>query len=240
MIIDTHSHLNFKAYDNDREEVIKRAQKADIFCIDVGVDFETSKCAADSAKKNKNIYSAIGVHPSEIKENFDKSQYLELAKNKKVVAICEIGLDYFRNKDKENQKRIFIKQLNLAKELNLPIIVHCRDAHVDLINILKNYNLRGVVHCFTGTWGQAQKYINLGFYIGINGIIFKQNLDKVIQNCPLDKILAETDCPFLGKEKRNEPVFIKEIINKIAKVKKISYQEVAEKTCQNARILFKI
>lgn len=244
MIIDTHSHLNFKAYNNDRNEVIKRNLENGVVCIDVGVNYKTSKSAVELAKTNKDIFASIGLHPSEISEEFNKEKYLELAKNKKVIAIGEIGLDYFRNPDKENQKQIFIKQLDLAKELNLPVIIHCRMAHEDVLNILKNYKLRGVIHCFTGNIYEMKKYIDLGFYIGLTGIIFKLNLDEVIKNCPLGKILVETDCPYLtppmaGVE-RNEPIFVKHIIQKIADIKQISFDQIAIATTQNAKSLFDI
>jgi TatD DNase family protein len=272
MIIDTHSHLNFKAYDNDREDVIKRTQKEGVFCIDVGTKFETSQRAVELAEKNENIFAAIGMHPIHIKtdllklrtdeeegafqplgEEFDKEKYLQLAKSKKVVAIGEIGLDYYyRPKTKTRleefkkiQKEVFIKQLELAEELNLPVIIHCRMAFEDLHEILKNKKMRGVIHCFTGNWEEAQKFLNLGFYLGINGIIFKLNLDEVIKNCPLDKILTETDCPYLtppaeGKDKRNEPIFVKHVAARIAELKGISSEEVANQTTQNAKKLFGI
>jgi len=273
MIVDTHSHLNFKAYDNDRDEVIKRAQKEGVVCIDVGTKYETSKRAVELAEKYEGIYAAIGMHPIHIKtdllklkmdeeegafaplgEEFDKEKYKELAKSKKVVAIGEIGLDYYYKPKtktrleqfKEKQKEVFLQQLDLAEELNLPVIIHCRMAHQDLINILKQKNqIKGTIHCFTGTLEEAQEYIKLGFYIGINGIIFKFNIDEVIKNIPLDKILVETDCPYLtplaeGKDKKNEPIFVKHVIQKIADLRKISFDEVAKKTTDNAKKLFNI
>lgn len=303
MIIDTHSHLNFNAYKKDLDEVINRTLQENIWMINVGTKYETSKYAVELAEKyDKGVYASIGLHPiytgaefQKIKtdpeegeflvkeENFEKEKYKELAlghsptgeaKSKKVVAIGEIGLDYYyRPKSKtklgqfkEKQKQVFIEQLNFAKELNLPTIIHCRMAHEDLIEILSapvGENLHGVIHCFTGSLEQAQQYINMGFYLGINGIIFsalgrpasggKLPLDDVIRECPLDKILVETDCPYLtplpaialakvGSEGyiRNEPIFIKHVIQKIADLKNISFDEVAEKTTQNAKNLFKI
>lgn len=271
MLIDTHSHLNFKAYDKDREEVIKRCRQEGLVCIDVGTKYETSKNAIELAEGHEGIYAAIGMHPIHIKtdlmklrmdeeegafeplgEEYDKERYKELAKSKKVVAIGEIGLDYYYKpktntrleKFKELQKKVFIQQLGLAEELNLPVIIHCRVAFNDLYEILKTRKLRGVIHCFTGNWEDAQKYIDLGFYIGINGIIFKLDLDEVIKNTPLDKILVETDCPYLtppqaGAE-RNEPTFVKHVVQKIADLKGISFDEVAEKTTANAQKLFNI
>ena len=271
MIIDTHSHISFKAYDKDRDEVIKRNLESGLFCIDVGTKYKTSKKAVELAEANENIYAAIGMHPIHIKtdlmklrmdeeeggfaplgEEYDAEKYKELAKSKKVVAIGEIGLDYYYKPKtktrlqqfKDLQKEVFIKQLDLAKELELPVIIHCRMAFGDLYEILKNKKIRGVIHCFTGSWEEAQKFINLGFYIGINGIIDKLDLTEVIKNIPLDKILVETDCPYLTPkaegDKRNEPIFVKHVIQKIADLKGISFDEVASVTTQNAKNLFKI
>ena len=243
MMIDTHSHLNFKAYKDDLNEIIKRTGEAGIFCIDVGVNYDTSKHAVELAEENKNIFAAIGLHPIYADEKFDEQKYKELAKSKRVVAIGEIGLDAKYPNIK--QKQIFLQQLDLAKELNLPVILHCRMAHIDLIKILeKRRGLKGVIHCFTGSWEQAQKYMDLGFYLGINGIIFKMNLDETIKKIPLDKIVVETDCPYLTppqeKEKRNEPVFIKHVVEKLADLKGINFDKVSDKTTQNARELFNI
>lgn len=224
MLIDTHSHLNFKAYDSDRDEVIKRTQEEGVVCIDVGTKYETSKRAVELAENNEGIYAAIGMHPIHIKtdllklrmdeeegafqplgEEFDKEKYKELAKSKRVVAIGEIGLDYYyrpkgkskTEQFKQKQKEVFIQELELAEELNLPVIIHCRVAHNDLYEILKTRKLKGVIHCFTGSWDDAQKYMDLGFYLGVNGIIDKLDLNEVVKNVPLDKILIETDCPYL-------------------------------------------
>ena len=272
MIIDTHSHLNFKAYDNDRDEVLKRTRESGVVCVDVGTKYETSKRAIELAEKNENIYAAIGMHPIHIKtdllklkmdedegafaplgEEFDADKYKELAKSKRVVAIGEIGLDYYykpksetkKAQFKELQKKVFIQQLEMAEELNLPVIIHCRAAFADLYEILKDRNLRGTIHCFTGSLEEAQQFINLGFYLGINGIIDKLDLTEVIKNIPLDKILVETDCPYLtpfaeGKDKRNEPIFVKHVIQKIADLRGISFDKVASATTQNAKELFKI
>jgi TatD DNase family protein len=285
MIIDTHSHISFKAYDKDREEVIKRTREEGVVCIDVGTKYETSKSAVELAGKNEGIYAAIGMHPIHIKtdllklkmdeeegafaplgEEYDVARYRDLVlrsrsdegKNK-IVAIGEIGLDYYYKPKttsrleqfKELQKKVFIEQLNLAKELNLPVIIHCRMAHEDILEILKSQNpnpndqkLCGVIHCFTGNWEQAQKYMDLGFYLGINGIIFKFDIDKVIKKTPLDKILVETDCPYLtppmATEKRNEPIFVKHVIQKIADLRGVSFDEVASAATANAKKLFGI
>ena len=275
MIIDTHSHLNFNAYKKDLDEVMNRTLQNNVWMINVGTKYETSKQAIELAEKYKEgVYSAIGLHPiyagaefQKIKtdpkegeflvkeESFDKEKYKELSKSKKVVAIGEIGLDYYYKPKtktkleqfKQKQKEVFLQQIELAEELNLSVILHCRMAHQDLINILKQReHIKGVIHCFTGTLEDAQQYIDLGFYLGINGIIFKFNIDEVIKKISLDKILVETDCPYLtppqegDKNKRNEPIFVKHIIQKIADLKELDFNEIATKTTQNAKELFKI
>ena len=300
MLVDTHSHLNFKAYDKDREDVIQRTQKEGVVCIDIGTKYETSKNAIELAEKYDNIYAAIGMHPIHIKtdlmklkmdkeegafkplgEEYDVDRYRQLVvedrkaecpdkgrtegpkepKRRRIVAIGEIGLDhYYRPKTKtkqeqfkEKQKQVFIQQLELAEELNLSVIIHCRSAFDDLYEILKTRKLKGVVHCFSGNWEEAQKYLDLGFYIGINGIIYKLDLKEVIEKTPLEKILLETDCPYLtplpavalakaGPEgyARNEPIFVKYIAKTIAEIKKISFEQVAEITTANAMRLFRL
>jgi len=247
MLIDSHAHLNFEAFDNDCDEVIKKCLSEDVWMINVGSKYSTSQKAIEIAEKYNNIYAAIGLHPIHAKnEEFDKDKFIELARSDKVKAIGEIGLDYFKDygEFKDKQRKIFIEQLDLAKELDLPVIIHCRMAHDDVLEILKGYNLKGVIHCFTGNWKQAQKYLDLGFYLGINGILFKFNLKEVIEKVPLDKILIETDCPYLIppqlKNKRNEPISVRYIAKEIAKIKEISFQEVAEKTFCNTRNLFEI
>ncbi|MBI2049969.1 MAG: TatD family hydrolase [Candidatus Staskawiczbacteria bacterium] len=274
MIIDTHSHLNFNVYKKDFTQVIERTLKENIWIINVGTKLETSQEAVNLAKAYKEgVYAAMGLHPIYaaaefqkirtdpdegdflIKEqDFDKETYKKIALigAGKVVAIGEIGLDYYYKPKtkakleqfKEKQKQVFLQQLELAQELNLPVIIHCRMAHDDVIGILKTQNISGVIHCFTGTLKQARKYVDLGFYLGINGIIFKLNLGEVIKNIPLDKILVETDCPYLTPiqegNKRNEPIFIKHTIERVAELKGVSFQEVADRTTQNARQLFKI
>lgn len=272
-IIDTHSHLNFRAFKEDSGEVIKRTLENGIWMINVGTKYETSQKAVEMAKEHgQGIYSAVGLHPMYaaaefvklktdpdegeflIKEQeFSKEKYRDLIVNggEKVVAIGEVGLDYYYKPKssaklqlfKEKQKKVFLEQLDLAKEFNLPLILHCRVAHADLIEILsKEPEVKGVVHCFTGTVEEAQKYIAMGFLIGINGIIFKLNLDGVVKSVPLEKMVVETDCPYLTPApeagKRNEPMFIQHTINKVAELKGISFDEVAQKTTENAKNLF--
>ncbi len=275
MFIDTHAHLNFKAYKDDLEVVIKRTIQKGVSVINVGTKYETSKRAVEIAEKYKNLYASIGLHPIHITSNLIKirvdedeggfetngeelkiEEYENLAKSKKVVAIGEIGLDYYYKPKttgkkllfKEKQREVFVKQLELAGKLNLPVILHCRMAHLDLIEILKiekkRLNIKGVIHCFTGNLEELEEYLKLGLYIGFNGIIFKLNLNEVIKKTPIDKILIETDAPYLTPiqegEKRNEPLFAKYVIEKIAEIKNISYEEIERITTENAKRLFKI
>jgi len=255
MLVDTHAHLNFEDFDKDREEVIRRAFEGGIKAIiNVGTNYKTSKKAVEIAEKyDKGVFAAIGLHPIHTDEGFDYEKYKELGRSKKVVAIGEVGLDYWRKPEdkeefkifQEKQKEILLKQLSLANDLNLPVIFHCRKAHDDLIKILHGTapsKLKGVVHCFTGKWQQAEKYLEVGFYLGFNGIIFKLNLNDVIKKTPLDRILIETDCPFLTppdfSEKRNNPLGVRYVAQRVAEIKNITFEEVAEKTTKNAEKLF--
>jgi len=252
MLIDTHAHLNFNAYKEDAHKVIKETLANDVWMINVGSQYSTSKRAVEmAAKYPQGIYAAVGLHPIYAKDKFQYEKYKELADSKKVVAIGEIGLDYKLEyvSLKEKQKEVLLQQLNLAKELGLPVIFHCRMAHDDLIDILntrykiQNTGLRGVIHCFTGTWKQAQDYMAMGFYLGFNGIIFKMDLDEIIKKALLDRVLIETDCPYLTppqKEGRNEPLYVKHIAEKVAKIKGLSYKEISQITTENAKKLFKI
>jgi len=274
MLIDTHAHLNFNSFKDDLEKVIGRCLAENIWVVNVGTKYETSRRAVEIAEKyKKGVFAAIGLHPIHLEtglvkikmdsdegnfspkgESFEKERYKKLAKSKKVVAIGEIGLDYYyRPKEEEKfkalkkeQKKLLLEQLELAKELNLPVIFHCRKAHDDLIEILKSFQgeLKGVIHCFTGRWRQAKEYLDMGFYLGFNGIIYKLDLKEVIKKVLLERILVETDCPFLvpprvGKE-RNEPAFVKYIAQDVAEIKGLSYEQIVEVTTQNARKLFKM
>jgi TatD DNase family protein len=242
MIIDSHAHLNFKLFQEDQKEVIERCLANQVWMINVGSQLETSQEAVKIAQEyNQGVYASVGLHPIHADQEFD---YKKTASQDKVVAIGETGLDYYyQSVAKEKQKKVFLEQLEVSLELNKPVVLHCRKAHRELLDIIKSFDLRGVIHCFTGSWSEAQKYLDLGLKIGFTGIIFKLNLKEVIEKVPLDGILVETDCPYLsppGRPERNEPLFVEDIIKEIARIKKISYQEVKEKTVFNTRELFKI
>lgn len=272
MIIDTHAHLNFNSYKDDSDKIIEKSLSEGFWMINVGSQYSTSRRAVEMAKKYpEGIYAAVGLHPIHLEtkllkvkndpeevqfqtreESFDYEKYKELAKDEKVVAIGEIGLDYYwkpKSKAKledfkNRQRELLSEEIKLSEEVDLPVIFHCRMAHDGLIEILKKHpGLRGVIHCFTGTWEHAQEYMSMGFYLGFNGMIFKMDLDEVIKKTPLDKILVETDCPYLTPPQesgRNEPAYVKHVIERIAKIKNLSYKEISWSTTENAKRLFNI
>ncbi|MEA1909624.1 MAG: TatD family hydrolase [Patescibacteria group bacterium] len=254
--IDTHCHLNFPQFRRDMEKTILRSTHSDlIFLINIGTDFATSQESINLASRFNEIYASVGVHPHDARSSVDEieSRLPKLIKSDKVVAVGEIGLDYYRNLSKQDvQKEAFIKQLHLAKEHNLPIILHCRDAYRDLLNILDEHYLPldgngspGVIHSFSSGPAYLQEFLRRGFYIGFNGMITypgNANLQAAVENTPLDKILIETDAPYLPPQshrgERNEPAFVKEVVEKIAEIKNIPIEEVAKKTTANAIKLF--
>jgi len=261
MIIDTHAHLNLPAFVRDREKVAKKCLDENIWVINVGTYFLTSRLAVELANKfDKGIYASIGLHPmvlgesdkkdSPFEKEFDYAKYKKLGKDKKVVAIGETGLDYFYKTEenskalKLDQELLFLQHIKLANELNLPLIIHCRMAHQDILRILEDQKdilhrkHKGVIHCFTGNVTQLTHYLDLGFHIGFNGIIFKLNLKDVIKKTPLNRMVLETDCPFLGSKKRNDPFGVKEVAKEVAEIKGITTRELVKTTTENAKKLF--
>lgn len=253
MFIDTHAHLNFEKFTDDLESVIDRAKKAGVEKIIVpSSNLETSKKAIEIAEEYPSgLFAAVGLHPIHVKdESFDVDAFEKLIANKKVVAIGETGLDYYYDKSNiELQKEVFRKHLILAGKFDKPLILHSRDAGEDVLSVLMESRgeLRGVMHCFSGDWQYAKIVLEMGLYISFTGLItFSKNYDtfEVIENAPLDRILIETDCPYMTPElyrgKRNEPAYVVEVAKKIAEIKKISLNEVAEQTSQNAIELFRL
>ncbi len=253
MLFDSHCHPQFPQYDADRDEVIKRTLAAGCGMICVGTDLEMSKKAIELAEKYDGIWATVGCHPNESVKELHIADYEGLAKHHKVVAIGETGLDYYRTPEKdkqEKQKEIFRQFLELSKRVGKPIIIHCRDAHDDLINLLNpklsTLNpISGVVHSFTGSFELASKFLDLGLFLGLNGIItFTGEYDDMIARIPLDRILIETDAPYLApvphRGKRNEPLYVEFVARRIAEVKKIPFEEVIEKTEENTKKLFKL
>jgi len=251
MLIDTHAHLNMPDY-TDLSEVLTRAEQADVkIIINVSFDLAASQKSLQLAQDIDNIYAAIGIHPHDAETVNDET--LKFLKEKsslpKVVAIGETGLDYYKNlSPKEAQKEAFRKQLALAQEVNLPVIVHSRDAHKDSFLILKEENkgnLRGVMHCYAAGLEYLQDFIDLGFYFSFGGPVTypkANDLRETVKAVPLERLLLETDSPYLTPQayrgKRNEPAYLKLTAEKIAEVKGISYEELAFQTTKNARALF--
>jgi TatD DNase family protein len=253
MFIDTHSHIHFDQFDSDRELVLQRAIKNKVnSIIDVGTDVETSKLAIDLAKQYAIVYAAVGIHPNDADKADEPNlkDIEELASHDKVVAIGEIGLDYYRMYvPKEIQHDVFRKQIRLAKETHLPIIVHNRDAHEDTIKILKEEkagSLGVVLHSFSGSSEFLDAALKENFYISFTGVITFKNTDYIhlIDRIPVKQLLLETDCPFLTpmpfRGKRNEPSYIKYTAEKISKIKGIPLEELGEITTDNAVNLFGI
>jgi len=240
-MIDTHAHLDFKRFDKDREKVIARCfEKGIKKIINIGCSLKRSRSSLELAEKYKNIFASVGLHPLCAEHKFNLKVFSRLAK--KAIAIGEIGLDASKN-NLEQQKEVFIKQLKIAKSLDLPIIVHCRKLHDKVLKMIKGH--RGVVHCFTGNFKQAQEYLNLGFYLSFTGLItYDQSYNKVILNTPLERILLETDCPFLApvpyRGQRCEPWMVEFVAKKIAQIKNINFDKVVDQTTKNTKKLFKI
>lgn len=244
-------------YDKDREEVVNRALNKDVFMICVGTDWETSKEAIGLAEKYEGMWASVGLHPNDnLSEKFEPEKYRELLQKEKVVACGEIGLDYYRTEKPEEQKfqkERFIQQLELAKEFKMPLILHCRDgksgstgpAYRDMIEVLnQGYAVNGgVLHSFTGTIQEARQFLDLGLYLGFNGIItFVHQYDEIVREVPLERILLETDAPFLTPEpyrgKRNEPAYVVEVAKKLAELKNEPLEKVVEQTTKNCKDLF--
>lgn len=252
MLIDTHAHVNFNVYKDDIDEVIRRSLKENVWMINVGSQYDTSKRAMETTEKyEKGVYAAVALHPIHVDDfDFDKEKYKELASNPKVVAIGETGLDYYHIDDekiRDLQKQVFKQHLELANELNKPLIFHCRKAYDDLLYEIRatKYELQGVLHCFMAKKSQAQEFFKMGFYLGFNGLItYCRDYDAVIKNASLEKILIETDCPYLTpipyRGKRNEPLYVKYVAEKIAEIKEISFEKVVEQTTKNAKELFNL
>ncbi len=253
-IIDSHAHLCSSKYtENDIELIVKNANVNGLkFIIDIGASFNESKNALKNATKYKNIFAAVGIHPLESDSWNDeiKEQIKLMAQQDKVVAIGEIGLDYYYKTapTKQWQTKVFKEQLEIAKELKLPVSIHVRDAYADALVILKQFpGIKGVMHCFNGTVEEAKKFIEIGLYISFSGIITFENateLVKVAKSTPLSKMLVETDSPYLTpvpfRGKINQPEYISYTIRKIAKIKNLLIDDIEKQTTENAINLFKI
>ncbi|HEX5429583.1 MAG TPA: TatD family hydrolase [Patescibacteria group bacterium] len=243
MLFDTHTHVNFPEFDADREEILTKAQAGGLWITNVGCDFASSKSAVElAAKFEKGVLATVGQHPTDSKEEFDEEKYAQLI-TPKVVAVGECGLDYYHEKQEEGirkQKSEFVKQIHFAQKLNLPLVIHCREAYGDLIEIMKSeYNGLAIIHSFTDSWDTAKKFLDMGYYIALNAIlIFDKTgkLPEVAKLAPSDRILIETDAPFLSpvRGRRNEPSNVVKVAEKIAELRGESLEQVSEYTFNNA------
>lgn len=252
MLIDSHAHLEMKEFDRDRKDVIERARLGGVDCIvTVGTNLGLSRKALTIARQNENIYATVGIHPHDAAGADDRTldELKSLAHDPKVVAYGEIGLDYFRNiSPRGKQIELFAKQLGLSRELNLPVVIHDRDAHEQTLRMVKDSGVRqGVFHCFSGDWAMARQCIDLGFYISVPGVVtFDKSkvLQDVVRQMPLDSILLETDCPYLTpvphRGKRNEPSFIVHTAQKVAQIKGIAWEDLARAAAANTCKLFRM
>lgn len=265
ILVDTHAHLDDPRYGEDIDKILERAKEAGLeYIVSVGClrqktthDPEISdanlKRLIEIMKKYDMVYGAVGIHPHDAGSAVvgTLSKIAELAGDKKVVAVGETGLDYYyEHSPKDLQKDLFVKQINIARQLNLPLIIHSREAEKDTIDIIRHEDVRetgGVVHCFSGSYEMAKKCLDMGLYISFTGIVTFQNaaaLHELVRKIPVEYMLLETDCPYLAPQphrgKRNEPSFVAFVAGRIAELKKLSYNDVARITTQNAKKLFNL
>ncbi len=253
-LMDTHAHLDDKRLKKDLPGVMARAkQKGVTKIVTVGTDLRTSEQAIEIAKSYDDVYATVGVHPHDAKNvpthYINELERLVQTDREHIIALGEMGLDYYRNlSPKDSQQAVFRSQLGLAKELDLPVIIHDRAAHADTLNIVSDHltdQLRGVFHCFGGDVTVAEEVLKLGFSISFTGNITFDKADKlraVVQATPLDKIMLETDCPYMApvpfRGKRNEPAYVRLVADMVAELKGIEFEDVVAQTGKNARELF--
>jgi len=256
MIFETHAHYDDEKFDADRVELLSHLLRENNIgkVVNVGATFKGCKESIALAEKYDDVYAAIGIHPEEIDEiNDDVMEYLhQNASHKKVVAIGEIGLDYYWVKEEEQRKKQriwFNKQMDLAKELEMPVIIHSRDAAEDTLNTIRLYNnshVKGIVHCYSYSKEIAMEYVKMGWYIGVGGVVTFKNAKKLVETVeaiPLESIVLETDCPYMApvphRGERNSSIFLSHVAEKIAEIKNISVEEVEKVTYQNALNIYK-
>lgn len=267
--IDIHAHTNFNAFNEDRDEVVKRALEKNTWIINVGTQVETSKSAIELAHNyDKGVYAIVGLHPVHTDksyhdekelgeggkaftskgEQFDEVTYEQMLRDPKVVGLGECGLDYYRleGDTKEKQKAAFIQQIELANKVGKPLMLHIRNAYKDSIEILKQYaKVKGNVHFFAGTWEEAKEFLDFGFTLSFTGVVtFARDYDEVVKNTPLSMIMSETDCPYITpvpyRGKRNEPSYVSEVVKKIAEIKGEDLEIVKKQLVQNAFRVFNL
>jgi TatD DNase family protein len=257
-LIDSHAHLQLPEFDADREAVLVRAREAGVRAIvNIGIDLPTSRTSLEIARREPDVFTSLGVHPNTSGDTdlaADLAQIEALAADPKVVAIGEIGLDYYRHRaTPERQRESCLRQLQLADRLDLPVVIHCRDAHAEMLPLLSDWvreavcrtGRRGVIHCFSGSPAQAQAYIELGYYVSLPGTVtFKNAVEAaaVAREIPLDRLLLETDAPFLTpnpyRGRRNEPAYVKLVAARIALIRGDSLESVSAACAANTIELF--
>lgn len=253
MIFDSHAHYDSRQFEEDREELLNSMQENGVGTIvNAGASWRSVTSVVELAEKYPSVYAAVGIHPDDVGD-LDEERFAFMKKqcqHNKVVAVGEIGLDYYWDKlSHDIQKQWFERQLALARELDLPVIIHSRDAAEDTLAIMKECakGLRGVVHCFSYSKELAEEYVKMGFHIGVGGVVTFKNgkkLKEVVEAVPMERILLETDCPYLAPEpyrgKRNNSLYLTYVAQAIADIKGITYEEVVEQTERNAKTLFHI
>ncbi len=253
MLVDTHAHLDSARFKDDREEVISRSLAAGVHAIvTVGVDLDSSRQAVALAQQYPCVYAAVGIHPHEAAsvQHDDLAELARLSEQQAVVAIGEIGLDFYRMlSPADSQREIFVAQLELARQMDKPVIIHDREAHAETMSTLRDkaQGLAGALHCFSGDWDMAMQAIEMGFCISLAGPVTFHNarrLQELVRELPLDCMLIETDCPYLAphphRGQRNEPAYVRLVADKIAALKKVPLERVAEITTANASRLFRL
>jgi len=253
-LFDTHCHVNDARFDGEREQVLSAMRDMDVlYAMEVGYDIPSSIAAMAFAQANEGFYAAVGIHPHEAKSysEGDLDKLAEMLKMPKVCAMGEIGLDfYYDHSERSVQKDVCLKQMTLAYDLNVPVIYHVRDAHMEMLEMMKRQKDRlaqGIIHCFSGSAECAKEYLKLGYYISFAGpLTFKKapNLIAAAEVVPLDRILIETDSPYLSPEpkrgRRNEPGFVRYVAQKVAEIKGVSLEEMAQITTENAKQIYRI
>lgn len=253
MIFDTHAHYDDEAFDDDREKLLERMQNRGVeYIVNVGASLSSCKSTIGLVRRFPYVYGALGFHPNDVAELTDEDyKWLERSINKpKIVAVGEMGLDYHWNDNRDVQIAAFERQMNIARDAELPIIIHSREAAQDTYDVMKAnkaYEIGGVVHCFSYGKEMAEKFMDMGFYLGIGGVITFKNAKKlveVVEYMPMEKMLIETDCPYMAPEpnrgKRNDSFYLPYVVNKIAEIKGLSPAEVIDITCENAKDLYGI
>lgn len=254
MIFDTHAHYDDKAFDEDRDQLLSELNQYGIEAVvNIGASISSSKRTIKLTEQYENVYGVIGVHPSDTQDlrEDDIAWLKEQSQRQKIVAIGEIGLDYYWDEpDRETQKKWFLRQLDLAREVNLPIVIHSRDAAKDTLDLMKMKHaeeIGGVIHCFSYGIDMAKEFIKMGYYLGIGGVVTFQNAKKVkevVSDVPIESLVLETDCPYLApapyRGKRNASLYLPYVVKEISSIKGISEDQVIEITNQNAKKLYRL